>query len=76
MRDRLADWGTVGQASDADTGTQSPGGGPDPVADAVSGLVALGYKPQEASRFVHAVESSGMTSEEIIRDALKALVKT
>lgn len=42
--------------------------------DAVSALVALGYKPQEASRYVHAVTTPEMSSEEIIREALKASV--
>lgn len=44
----------------------------DPVADAVSALVALGYKPNEASRMVRAVSCDGLASEEIIRQALKA----
>ncbi len=46
----------------------------DPVNEAVSALVALGYKPQEASRMVHALESEGLSSEELIRQALKAAV--
>lgn len=45
-----------------------------PVNDAVSALVALGYKPQEASRMVNGVEAEGLASEEIIRRALKAAV--
>ncbi|MEJ2094526.1 MAG: Holliday junction branch migration protein RuvA, partial [Gammaproteobacteria bacterium] len=44
------------------------------VDDAVSALIALGYKPQEASRYVHAVAGERMGSEEIIRQALKASV--
>lgn len=40
--------------------------------DAVSALVALGYKPVEASRMVKAVAQDGLPSEEIIRAALKA----
>lgn len=43
-----------------------------PINDAVSALVALGYKPQEASRMVGKVKSEGLPSEEIIRQALKA----
>jgi Holliday junction DNA helicase RuvA len=43
-----------------------------PVNDAVSALVALGYKPQEASRMVRNVKGSDLPSEEIIRQALKA----
>ena len=47
---------------------------PDPVQDAIAGLIALGYKPQDASRNVHAVADETMTTEEIIRLALKAMV--
>lgn len=46
----------------------------DPVNDAVSGLIALGYRPQEASRFVHEIETTGMSSETIIREVLKKLL--
>ena len=46
----------------------------DPVEDAVSGLIALGYKPNEASRFVHELETGDMKSEDIIREVLKGLV--
>jgi holliday junction DNA helicase RuvA len=46
----------------------------DPVEDAVSGLIALGYKPNEASRFVHELETEDMKSEDIIREVLKGLV--
>jgi holliday junction DNA helicase RuvA len=44
-----------------------------PVSDAVGALVALGYKPVEASRMVRSVASEGLQSEEIIRAALKAV---
>ncbi len=45
----------------------------DALADAVSALVALGYKPQQASRMVRAVEdAAALASEDIIRQALKA----
>ena len=47
----------------------------DPVNDAVSALIGLGYKPPEASKFVLAVANDGMTSEELIREALKNSVK-
>lgn len=46
----------------------------DAVADAVSGLIALGYKPQDASKFVHALDTAQMTSEAIIREVLKSLL--
>lgn len=47
----------------------------DPVSDAVSALVSLGYKAQEASRMVRGIESEGMSTEDIIRESLQGLVK-
>lgn len=44
----------------------------DPVGEAVSALIALGYKPPEASRLVRGVPGQGLSTEEIIRHALKA----
>jgi Holliday junction DNA helicase RuvA len=73
MRDRLdkldAPGGTVRVAG------RSAAVPSDPVSDAVGALIALGYKPPDASRMVRAVESEGLSSEEIIRAALKATVK-
>lgn len=72
MRDRLKDW----QPAADSAGASAPASADDDAsADAVSALVALGYKPQEASRFVHAIAEPGMSSEELIRAALKASVK-
>lgn len=45
----------------------------DAAGDAIAGLIALGYKPHEASRFVHGLDTEGMKSEEIIRAVLKSL---
>lgn len=41
--------------------------------EAVSALIALGYKPQEASRLVHQVMFEGANSQELIRRALQSL---
>ncbi len=43
-----------------------------PLTDAVSALVALGYKPADANRMARAVAEDGKTSEAIIRAALKS----
>jgi Holliday junction DNA helicase RuvA len=73
MRDRLHDWqaqpGISGRPSEAAVAAD------DPVADAVSALIALGYKPNEASRHVHSVAASGMSSEAIIREALRNVAR-
>jgi Holliday junction DNA helicase RuvA len=45
----------------------------DPVSEAVTALIALGYKPNEASRMVRAVSSAGLGTEDIIRQALKGM---
>ncbi len=70
MRDRLKDWQPTKSAM-ADTNDNED----DVSADAISALIALGYKPQEASKHVYAVAAPGMSSEELIRAALKASVK-
>jgi Holliday junction DNA helicase RuvA len=67
MRDRLGDTPAVASAPTATSDAPI-----DPVDDAVRALIALGYKPQEASRMVNRVEARGETREEIIRLALKA----
>lgn len=46
-----------------------------PVADAVSALIALGYKGAEASRMVRALETSNLSAEDIIRLSLQAAAK-
>jgi len=74
MRDRLADWvKDVNLAATTPDATRVAAA--DPIADAVSALIALGYKPNEASRYVHAVAQDGMSSEAIIREALKAIAR-
>jgi len=67
LRDKLD---TEVPPSSAPTAMSAP---VDPTAEAVSALVALGYKPNEASRVVRAVPAAGLSTEEIIRQALKAM---
>lgn len=71
MRDRLKDWETPSGKAPAPRG----GEGNDSISEAVSALIALGYRPQEASRYVHTVAADGLSCEDIIREALKASVK-
>ena len=75
MRDRIDEWTKTGAAPApalAVGATQAPS----PVVDAVSALIALGYKPPEASRMVSAVDGAKeMASEEIIRVALQGAVR-
>ncbi|MEN8174910.1 MAG: Holliday junction branch migration protein RuvA [Pseudomonadota bacterium] len=46
---------------------------PSPESEAVSALVALGYKSAEAARMTRAVSAEGMASEDIIRAALQGV---
>jgi Holliday junction DNA helicase RuvA len=73
MRDRLKDWELRSVTSS--TADNAPRRASSQSDDAVSALVGLGYKPQEASRLVFSVATDEMTSEEVIREALKASVK-
>jgi Holliday junction DNA helicase RuvA len=74
MRDRLARLGFA-------KGVAGPAGAvpgmvaESPVAEAVSALMALGYKPNDASAMVRAIACEGLTSEEIIRAALKSVAE-
>jgi Holliday junction DNA helicase RuvA len=74
MRDRLGP-----SPASADSGSALGGGAPDagvdPAAEAVSALIALGLKPPEASRRVAAIDCEGLACEDIVRLALKAMVK-
>ncbi|KPK40142.1 MAG: ATP-dependent DNA helicase RuvA [Gammaproteobacteria bacterium SG8_47] len=71
MRDRLGDWGGGVGAVAAPGGEVAAAGG-DAQREALSALVALGYKPQEAQRMLQRLDTSELSSEEIIRAALKA----
>lgn len=45
------------------------------ISEAESALIALGYKPQEAARAIAALNTDGLKSEEIIKQALRNMVK-
>lgn len=73
MRDKLAHT-APSEAAVAAAGAGRPAG---PVEEAVTALIALGYKPPEASRMVRRVtegDAAG-SAEEMIRLALKAAVR-
>ncbi len=74
MRDRLADWDVSGAAISGSGKAPVPDV-LNPVEEAVSALVALGYKPADASRMVRGVETEDLSTEEIIRAALQSMVK-
>lgn len=45
-----------------------------PLDEAEAALVTLGYKPQEAARAINSIAEQGMTSETLIRLALKNMI--
>lgn len=45
------------------------------ISEAESALIALGYKPQEAAKAIAALDTEGLRSEDIIRQALRNMVK-
>ncbi|HCU89092.1 MAG TPA: Holliday junction branch migration protein RuvA [Gammaproteobacteria bacterium] len=69
MRDRVGDWAPANL--NAMAAPSAPAG--NAVNDAISGLIALGYKPPEASRLVLELDGNDKSSEEIIREVLRRL---
>ncbi|MCG3815317.1 Holliday junction branch migration protein RuvA [Photobacterium damselae] len=80
MKDRLKGWGegdlfTPPQDTAASNAPiQNPSSQARAEDEAVSALVALGYKPQQASKVVSQVAQPEMSSETIIREALRSMV--
>lgn len=66
MQDRLVDMPAGGETS---LPTKA-----DPLADAEAALINLGYKPQEASRALAAIENPDDSIENLIKHALKNLI--
>ncbi|NWC07485.1 Holliday junction branch migration protein RuvA [Pseudomonas agarici] len=81
LKDRFKAWETV-PSMFALVPNQPDGSPPVPVpvpvasaeTDAVSALISLGYKPQEASKAVSAIKEKGLSSEDMIRRALKGMI--
>lgn len=71
MRDRLPELPTVHLPGAGTLAAPSTS----PVDDAVSALIALGFKPQDANSLVRKVQVDGKSSEEIIRSALQSAAK-
>jgi holliday junction DNA helicase RuvA len=78
MRDRLADWETSG----INVSTEFANGAVEirPTSkqveqEALSALLALGFKPQEASRLITKVAADNLSCEELIRLALQGVAQ-
>jgi Holliday junction DNA helicase RuvA len=71
MRDRLPQ-PVAGSDAVSATIRQQPQGAVD---EAISALVALGFRPAEAAALVRTTQSEGKSSEDLIRSALQAAAK-
>ncbi len=69
MRDR------AGTGDDVPAAHPGIGAVESPLQDARHALAALGYKPAEIQRFTEAVYKDGMSTEQIIQEALKRAVR-
>lgn len=67
MKDRCEEWETTAVTTQLVSHSSAMG-------DALGALLSLGYKPQEASRALSQVKQEGLTTEELIRLALKGMV--
>ncbi len=71
MKDKLKDWQVDGVALASVENTASLAPQSDHVAEAISGLVALGYKPQAASLAISKIKDDSLPAASLIRLALK-----
>lgn len=75
MRDKLSDWqpALLADLADSIRLVKQPEARNRIIQDAVSAMIALGYKPAEASRAVANVDDNTKSSEEMIRQALREM---
>ncbi|MDX1900575.1 MAG: Holliday junction branch migration protein RuvA [Gammaproteobacteria bacterium] len=67
MRDRLTHWGATIPSATLTSNTERAA----ILQDAISALVALGFKLQDATRTIHRMDDGQLVSEEMIRRALQ-----
>lgn len=69
MRDRVGD-GSAGQNA-----THSSAVSASPTQEAITALIALGYKAVEAEKAIHKIQQENASTEDLIRLALKGMVR-
>jgi holliday junction DNA helicase RuvA len=69
LRDRVDGLGGAGPGGSAVSAAT------DPVGEASTALIALGYKPAEVTRLIKDASAPGDAAEDIIRKALKAALR-
>jgi holliday junction DNA helicase RuvA len=78
MRDRLKDWQAGGDVSSSEGFTlnvqQTDSYVNNAKGDATNALVSLGYSQQQADKAIKSIFSADKSSEDLIRDALKAML--
>lgn len=75
MRDKLKDFESASDGvSELPKVVSSQSASNQVVVDAESALIALGYKPQDASKAIAKIDVAALSSEEVIRLALKNMV--
>ncbi len=73
MRDKLSDW-SVSSPPEGATLVKSDNLRHQTLQDAISALITLGYKQQEANRLVTRMDDGAASSEELIRRALREMM--
>ena len=74
MRDKLSDWYKAKPADGVMQPLHEQSGRHQTIQDAISALIALGYKQQEANRAVAKMDDGNATSEELIRRSLREMM--
>jgi Holliday junction DNA helicase RuvA len=74
MRDKLSDWYKAMPVEGAVVVKQDGHGRHQVLQDAISALITLGYKQQEASRTVTKLDDGAASSEELIRRSLREMM--
>jgi len=75
MKDRLKNWDVgLPAASASSPGTNAVSTGNANIQEAISGLVALGYKPTDASKAISKLDDESLPAATLIRLALKQML--
>lgn len=74
MRDKLSDWYQTPTNNGSLSLEQNNQNRHQTLQDAISALISLGYKQQEANRIVTKIDDGAGTSEELIRRALREMM--
>jgi holliday junction DNA helicase RuvA len=74
MKDKLKDWQLAGETSSQASASMPVGSSSDNVKEAISALVALGYKPLDASKAISKIDDDSLASSALIRLALKNMM--